>query len=455
MANPGNPVLPTYNIQAPAGHAYPPALRQLRLRAGPQLNTGEPPWTRHRNTTSGENWDHAPWETRPPNYSIPLNPNLPALHSRSDQRDVNRLLTDLELSPIVPGNATADASLRNFRSNSQAETEKKHPAHIHRNPLGIRPFVFGRQVSALDAGSRANTFAHHVHRGDLPSITRLSTYYNATTDRMECVGEHLHACMRLRDYSALQGDLLDAIADNAKDGGLIAMIASEQQPGDLMAAGGRLARMAAILGVPRWQPERDVWHVVGVLAIRIKGSDLPNYAHLAPDLLARKEGKKRKGGPRYLNPLVDPSEDRSVQDIDRLFIYDPSYPHLGLVGLTGGLALTAPGDQPERSQFKHHLFLRRVKTLVDQADKERGRETWMLKDGNVRIGGGGNVSNVDECLQMTANWMQQIRHLLGAFQLARQRLSDYPLNGDLFQSYITALKEFADAVSDFDPITLP
>lgn len=79
----------------------------------------------------------------------------------------------------------------------------------------------------------------------------------------------------------------------------------------------------------------------------------------------------------------------------------------------------------------------------------------MLKDGNIRIGGGSNVSNVDECLQMTANWMQQIRHLLGAFQLARQRLSDYPLNCDLFQRYITALKEFADVVSDFDPITLP
>ena len=111
MANPGNPVLPTYNIQAPAGHAYPPALRQLRLRAGPQLNTGEPPWTRHRNTTSGENWDHAPWETRPPNYSIPLNPNLPALHSRSDQRDVNRLLTSTNLTTNTLGGASAQTGL--------------------------------------------------------------------------------------------------------------------------------------------------------------------------------------------------------------------------------------------------------------------------------------------------------------------------------------------------------
>ena len=57
--------------------------------------------------------------------------------------------------------------------------------------------------------------------------------------------------MQLRDYSALTGDLLGAMANHAKDGGLIAMLASEQQPGDLMAAGGRLARMAATLRVPR------------------------------------------------------------------------------------------------------------------------------------------------------------------------------------------------------------
>ena len=57
--------------------------------------------------------------------------------------------------------------------------------------------------------------------------------------------------MQLRDYSALTGDLLGAMANHAKDGGLIAMLASEQQPGDLIAAGGRLARLAAKLGVPR------------------------------------------------------------------------------------------------------------------------------------------------------------------------------------------------------------
>ena len=119
--------------------------------------------------------------------------------------------------------------------------------------------------------------------------------------------------------------------------------------------------MAAKLGVPSREPPEDVWHIVGVLAIRIKGSDLPNCAHLALDLLARKE----KGGPRYPNPLVDASEDRSVQDIDRLFIYDPSYPHLGLTGLTAGVTTTSPGDQPERSGFRDHLFLRRAKTLVD------------------------------------------------------------------------------------------
>ena len=207
--------------------------------------------------------------------------------------------------------------------------------------------------------------------------------------------------MQLRDYSALTGDLLGAMANHAKDGGLIAMLASEQQPGTLMAAGGRLARLAAKLGVPSREPPEDVWHIVGVLAIRIKGSDLPNCAHLALDLLARKE----KGGPRYPNPLVDASEDRSVQDIDRLFIYDPSYPHLGLTGLTAGVTTTSPGDQPERSGFRDHLFLRRAKTLVDQAGATGGRETWMLKDGNVRIGGGGNVGNIDECQQMTANWM--------------------------------------------------
>jgi hypothetical protein len=44
--------------------------------------------------------------------------------------------------------------------------------------------------------------------------------------------------------------ILDAIANHAKDGGLIAMLASEQQPGTLIAAGGRLARLAAKLGVP-------------------------------------------------------------------------------------------------------------------------------------------------------------------------------------------------------------
>ena len=86
------------------------------------------------------------------------------------------------------------------------------------------------------------------------------------------------------------------------------MLASEQQPGTLMAAGGRLARLAAKLGVPSREPPEDVWHIVGVLAIRIKGSDLPNCAHLALDLLARKE----KGSPRYPNLLVDASEDRSV-----------------------------------------------------------------------------------------------------------------------------------------------
>lgn len=79
----------------------------------------------------------------------------------------------------------------------------------------------------------------------------------------------------------------------------------------------------------------------------------------------------------------------------------------------------------------------------------------MLKDRNIRIGRDSNVSNVDEYLQIMAKWIQQIRYLLGVFQLARQRLSDYPLNSDLFQRYITALKEFADVVSDFDPITLP
>jgi hypothetical protein len=121
-----------------------------------------------------------------------------------------------------------------------------------------------------------------------------------------------------------------------------------------------------------------------------------------------------------------------VQDIDRLFIYDPSYPHLGLTGLTAGVTITSPGDQPERSRFRDHLFLRRAKTLVDQAGVTEGRETWMFKDGNVQIGGGSNVGNIDECQQMTANWMQQIRHSLGAFQLARQRLSDNPLNGSLF-----------------------
>jgi hypothetical protein len=163
--------------------------------------------------------------------------------------------------------------------------------------------------------------------------------------------------MTLTQYSASIVDLTDRFVEHVKEGGLIAMVASEEQPQ------GPSGVISGPNGAPRPDP---VWHAVGVLAITIKTSHLPTSDHADSYLLP---GPSRPGGPpRYLNPFVDPDpyEDTDTYrnaDIERLFVYDPIYPDRSAVGLRE-LALTPPGNQPATSSFRHHLWLSGVKAIV-------------------------------------------------------------------------------------------
>jgi hypothetical protein len=58
---------------------------------------------------------------------------------------------------------------------------------------------------------------------------------------------------------------------------------------------------------------------------------------------------------------------------------------------------------------------------------------------------------------MTGNWMQQVRHLLAGWQLARiaaieNRDEDGGIDAGIADRYKLALRELADFLSDFDPI---
>lgn len=445
----GLPVLniPLNNAAAPQNAAAVAA--QARLRAGPQYNTAtNGPWQRHTNDTGilrdangqpvyvngiqqGINWDKpgpgaygTAWSTKPQNYRIPTNPNLQPtpLHPHSPQADVNLFLGRLEASTVLPGaaGAAADARLR---------------------AANLRPKVHAFEVSSRDADRRRRIFHYHRHPNTRPD----ERFFGPT---QACPGGPNAGCMPLNEYSDTCVNLAAAIRDHGSRGGLLALVASEQQPAGLW---NQAPRQASILNAygPGFTPPQNMWHSVAILAVHIPQRLLPDTVHAYSDLLTPRNR-------RSTNPLVDTARGEGLNaDIRRIFIYDPSYPNFGAAADLP--PRTLPGNQPRQSRFRNHLFLQNVVGVLDYLG-ERNWAGWVRETdpdsraGNVFIGGGGNTANTDDCLRMSAAWVEQMRQvqasLLDAIVSYRQHQNDV---GYLAQ-YHARLEEFADMVCDFDPI---